>query len=128
MPSISQLVSEREEAVVTVKGVDITVTYSPSRLTLGAMTEIQRKAADESSSIEAAAFIIEGVADAWDIEGPIVGNDGEELVGVGEVAPVSREVILALPAFFAIELSNQLQELVTDGPNPTRAKARSRKR
>ena len=126
MASISQLVSAKEKAAVEVGGLSFNIVYRPNKMTMKRMSELTRRAREED--IEALAELIPEILESWDVEGPLHDDDGNELAAEGEVLPVSEEVIGALPAFFALELSGKLQELVSDGVNPTGAKRRSQKR
>lgn len=126
MPSISQLVSTKEHATIDVGGLTLNVVYQPNKMTMSRMAALQKKAS--ASDIDAVSEIILEILAEWDIEGPLEDAEGNELVADGKPAPVTLEVIGALPGFFVIELSGKLQELVTEGANPTGATPRSRKR
>ena len=126
MPSISQLVADKETASVTVRGLDIEVTYRPNKITMRYMADLARRG--QADDVEAIADMVPELLDAWDLEGPLEDANGDELVGEGETIPVEREYIVNLPAMFVVELSQKLQELVAAGPNPTKVTRPSRKR
>lgn len=126
MPSISQLVAEKAVDTINVRGLQITVTYRPNKITMRYMTELARRG--QADDVEAIADMVPELLEAWDLEGPLEDSDGNELVGAGKVIPVEREMVVNLPAMFVVELSQKLQELVASGPNPTKATPRSRKR
>lgn len=125
MASISQLVSAKEKAAIEVSGLPINIVYRPNKMTMGRMSELMRRARAED--IDALAEIIPEILESWDVEGPLYDDDGKELAGEDDVIPLTEDAIGALPAFFAVELSGKLQELVADGANPTKGSKRSRK-
>lgn len=126
MPSISQLVSDKETATIDVRGLSIAVTYRPNKITMRYMADLARRG--QADDVEAIADMVPQLLDAWDLEGPLEDEDGNELVGAGEPIPVEPDMIASLPAMFVVELSQRLQELVASGPNPTTATRPSRKR
>ena len=126
MPSISQLVADRETATIDVRGLSIEVTYYPNKITMRRMSELAKRASADDT--EAIAELVTEMLDSWDLEGPLDTDDGDELVADGVTIPVEYEYLVALPAMFLIDLSAKLQGLVTDGPNPTKATRPSRKR
>ena len=126
MPSISQLVADKETASITVRGLDIDVTYRPNKISMRSMSELARRGHEDD--VEAIADMVPELLESWDLEGPLEDKEGNELVGAGEVIPVEHDTLLELPAMFLVELSQKLQELVASGPNPTKATRPSRKR
>ena len=126
MPSISQLVADKETATIDVRGLSIAVTYRPNKITMRYMADLARRG--QADDVEAIADMVPQLLDTWDLEGPLEDANGDELVGAGEVIPVEAEYIVQLPAMFVVELSQKLQELVASGPNPTKATRRSPKR
>lgn len=126
MTSIAQLTARREEATVTIEGLEFTVAYRPNRLTMHRMIEMERLA--KESDLEAMAALVPEILESWDLEGPLDDDEGETVVDEGEVIPVDPDVLVHLPVMFYAGLSRELQRLATEGPNPTKARPRSKKR
>lgn len=128
MPSISQLVRETEVATIDVKGLELKITYLPNRLTMHRQADLQQRVANED--ITAVCDMVAELLESWDMTGPLEDGDGTEIVADGELIPVTADNLGELPAFFVMDLGLRLQELVADGPKPTRgtANGRSRKR
>lgn len=127
MPSIHELVSDRVETTITVKGLKLKVEYAPSAITMRSMAELSSRAS--AGDMESIAEVVVDVLQSWDLEGPLTsGESGEELVAAGEVIPIELDMLMELPGPFLIELSTVLQDRVTNGPNPTKGSYRSRKR
>lgn len=132
MPSILEFVGENQKAALIVHAIPVQVTYNPNRVTLGRMGEITRSA--NLGNVESLARLLSEVLVSWDIEGPLYTDpvdedeEPEELVGAGDIVPITFENLVALPGTFVTDLGNQMMDRVMDGANPTKAKPRSRKR
>lgn len=130
MPSIQQFARESEDTVLTIRDIDIAVTFNPDRVTVGAMKSVAQL--ERTYDFGAVAGLLDNLVEAWDVTGPLYGEDedGEpvELVADGESIPFTEECLEALGMNFVMEFMNELLSKATEGPNPTRETRRSRKR
>lgn len=109
--------------VVTIKNDDtgdrvfINVEYYRNRISLA---PIKAKISDEDAetltdaeldAIQSASTMCHYVK-SWDLTGPLIDNDGRELVGDGEVVPLDPRITMHLPTTFVGEVMRQLTEEV----------------
>ena len=130
MPSYQQFARESEDAVLTVRDIDIAITYNPDRITVRDLGDLAR--IEQTLDFGAAADFLDKLIESWDVTGPVYGEDedGEpvELVAEGEVVPFTEECVEALGINFVQEFMAELQTAALKGPKSTKATRRSPKR
>ena len=125
--SFSSLVENERTVKIDVNGERLTVTYSPRNMTGPRLEKLAEaiQAAHEDDAPDATVNLLAelfcGVVSAWNLEGPIEGPDGNEVVPLGAPVPLMPEFVAHLPGPIVEYLIEKLREDCRPNPQKRRA-------
>ena len=126
MPSYLDFRQDDVEGTVEVRGMEIRIRYNPDDIRVRDVDLLMRGRREQDISLMTRG--IKTFISEWDVTGPLVDIDTDEvLVEDGEVIPFEVRCMEVLGFAFLTEFIDNIETEVTKGPDPTTAKAPSRK-
>lgn len=121
--SIADFKSESVELTVETSLGPLALRYRPNRMTPLREAQLTRSAADDDDP--AVIGLICDLVEWMDVCGPLVDDDGTELVAAGDPVPMEPECVAVLPSRLLSRVLTAIQEDMTDG-DPKSSKNGSR--
>lgn len=104
------------ELVVETTAGPLGVRYRPNAMTPLLESEMAKAISDPEAATDALVRMFCAVIAWMDVEGPLAGPDGREVLGAGEAMPVEPELVGLLPSRLLAAVFAAVQEDMSGGP------------